>query len=111
MSLTAGTYQIRIALNNFNNVDAVFVTGGGGGGGGNPPTSDDVPVIGTVISGPNSTGLSFTGLAGKTYDIQYSEDLIDWSIVAMDLSGEVNYEDTDAARQGRAAGYYRAVQK
>lgn len=110
VSLTAGTYQIRIALNNFNNVDAVFVTGGGGGGG-NPPTSDDVPVIGTVISGPNSTGLSFTGLAGKTYDIQYSEDLIDWSIVAMDLSGEVNYEDTDAARQGRAAGYYRAVQK
>lgn len=38
VSLPAGDYQIRIALNNFNNVDAVFVSVGGGGG--TPPSAD-----------------------------------------------------------------------
>jgi len=59
-------------------------------GDGVPPTpSETVPVIGSVISGPNSTGISFTGLEGKTYDIQYSENLIDWTVVETGLSGEV----------------------
>ncbi len=115
VDLTTGTYQIRIALNNFNNIDAVFVTPGtsGGGGGGNNGGGGDaeLAVIGTVIAGPSSTGLSFTGLAGKTYDIEYSEDLTNWLVVATDLSGEVNYEDSDAARQALAVGFYRAVQK
>ncbi|MFT4638667.1 MAG: hypothetical protein ACI8T1_001989 [Verrucomicrobiales bacterium] len=76
-----------------------------------PVQSDDVPTIGTVIAGPSSLGLSFTGLAGKSYDIEYSTDLVNWSVIISDLSGEVNFEDSDAARRGVASGYYRGVQK
>ncbi|MFT5189560.1 MAG: hypothetical protein ACI957_002590 [Verrucomicrobiales bacterium] len=94
--------QIQAAMNN--GVQAALSGGDGGG-------SVDVPNIGTVIAGPDSVGLAFTGLAGKTYDIEYSTDLVTWSVVMSDLSGDVSFEDTDAARLGLASGYYRGVQK
>jgi hypothetical protein len=80
---------------------------GSGGVGG---TTVEVPDIGTVVAGPTSVGLSFTGLEGKTYDIEYSTDLVTWSVVMTGLSGEVSFEDTDAARIGLPSGYYRGVQ-
>ena len=108
VSLPAGDYQIRIALNNFNNVDAVLAEAISPGGGGDVsrPT-----IIDTVVVGPSSFGLRFTGVAGETYAIDYSQDLTNWTTVATGLSGDVNYEDTDATRQERAEGYYRAVQE
>ena len=68
------------------------------------------PVI-AIISGPNAIGLSFTGAAGKTYDIQYSTDLQAWQNVEMGLQGEINYEDTDGTRVGGTGGYYRAIEQ
>ena len=62
------------------------------------------------------TGVSRTaagvGLAlpeGTTYDIEYSADLVTWSVIASDVSG--SYEDSDAGRIGGPAGYYRGVVK
>lgn len=112
VSLAAGEYQIRIALNNFNNIDAVFaIASGGGGGPVDPPGGgdDDLPVL-TILSNTTSIGLSFTGAAGESYDVEYSEDLQAWSVIEPGLTGAVNYEDTNAARRGRATGYYRVVQ-
>jgi|MDTC01.1.fsa_nt_gb hypothetical protein len=76
----------------------------GGGGESSAP-----PII--VLSGPGSIGLTFTGAAGKTYNIEYSEDLVNWAVVQADLSGDIQYEDTDVARLGKDVGYYRGVEK
>ncbi len=73
-----------------------------------PP--DEVPVI-NLVSGPDSIDVSFTGLDGETYDIEYSEDLEQWEVIETGLQGVINYMETDATRRGRPAGYYRGVQK
>jgi hypothetical protein len=75
-----------------------------------PPGPSDNPGI-VIISGPNGIGVSFTGETGKTYDIEYSEDLQTWQAVEVGLQGEINFEDTDVARIGKASGYYRGVEK
>ena len=79
-----------------------------GGGVVTPPA--DSPVI-AIISGPNAVGLSFSGVAGKIYDIQYSTDLITWQNIELGLQGEINYEDTNAARRDLGEGYYRAIEQ
>ncbi|MFT5189521.1 MAG: hypothetical protein ACI957_002551 [Verrucomicrobiales bacterium] len=103
---------------NFDGVDADFPDGNaifsgitlediGTDGGAPEPVR---PIITNVVSGPDSFGLSFTGDTGKTYDIEYSADLKAWSVIMSGLSGDINFEDADGARQGLAAGYYRAVE-
>ncbi len=74
-----------------------------------PPTTRE-PVI-VIISGAGAVGLSLTGAEGKTYDVQYSTDLINWQNIESGLQGEINYEDTDAARVGGSDGYYRAIEQ
>lgn len=73
---------------------------------------------GGVIPGdvPQITGISLTAEgvalqlpAGVTYDVEYSVDLQNWSPIAMDVTGA--FEDTDAARAGNPAGYYRGLVK
>jgi|MDTC01.1.fsa_nt_gb hypothetical protein len=34
---------------------------------------------------------------------------MNWTVVAADLSGDIQFEDTDAARQGLGSGFYRGV--
>jgi hypothetical protein len=75
-----------------------------------PMPMGGAPVI-VIISGPGAVGLSFTGEEGKTYNIQYSEDLINWQNIETGLQGEINYEDTDAGRVGGTDGYYRAIEQ
>jgi hypothetical protein len=75
-----------------------------------PPPAGEAPVI-AIVSGPGSIGVSFTGAANTTYNIEYSQDLQTWEVVEPGLQGEINFEDSDAARLGRAAGYYRGVEQ
>ena len=59
----------------------------------------------------SASGLAFLLPEGATYDIEYSTDLENWTVIAADLSGEINFEDSDAARQAQPGGYYRSVEK
>ncbi len=83
---------------------------GGDPGGGDPGGNTDRPTIGSVVAGPSSLGISFTGEAGKTYAIEYSPDLQTWSVIQSGLSGAITYEDTDASRIDSPEGYYRAIE-
>ncbi len=79
---------------------AIDIGGGNNGGGGEGP-----PEIGEVTRTATAVGLSFP--AGTTYTVQYSTDLVNWTDIAADVTGQ--YEDTDAGRVGAGEGYYRGV--
>lgn len=130
--LPAGEYQLRIALNNFNNVDAVFVkasttappTDGDSDGDG---VSDEAEAIaGTDPNDPTSylrvTDTAFDGLSpviqwtaveGKTYDVEYSSDLQTWIMIneapVSAVDGMATFTDMDPTRNVEPMGYYRAV--
>ncbi len=81
-------------------------------GGGLPPTMPtDRPVITSVVRADGDFSLSFQGDDGKTYAIEYSEDLETWVPIETGLQGVIDFSDTDAARLGRGAGYYRGVEE
>ena len=75
------------------------------------PPVPGTPIVVAIVSSADAVGLSFTGAEGKAYDIQYSADLQTWVNLETGLQGEINYEDTDAARIGNPAGYYRGVEQ
>ena len=82
-------------------VSSPFPTGGGIGGGEPAP-------LGTVSFSADGN-LSFEVPDGATYDIEFSEDLVMWEVIAADQTGP--FEESDAARAGLGAGFYRGVQK
>jgi hypothetical protein len=45
---------------------------------------------------------------GVTADIEYSTDLVNWEVIAPDVSGAL--EETDADRIAAPSGFYRAKQ-
>ncbi|NCF94364.1 MAG: choice-of-anchor D domain-containing protein [Verrucomicrobiaceae bacterium] len=51
-------------------------------------------------------GLQFAIPAGVTANVEYSEDLVTWNVIASGVTE--SFSDTDADRAGRTAGYYRA---
>ena len=72
--------------------------------------SGDKEVLeGITILSKSAEGVALQLPEGTTYDIDYSVDLVTWDSVAEDVTG--SYVDTDAARTGAAAGYYRGVVK
>ena len=70
----------------------------------NPP--GPLPPLGDVTLGENG-GIRFTLPAGLTGDIEYSLDLIEWEVIASDVSGV--FEETDPGRIAEPEGYYRAA--
>ena len=86
---------------------SITATGDIDGGGG---------IVDPPVNAPQITGISKTaaGVAlqlpdGTTYDIEYSEDLQIWILIATDVTG--SHTDDDAVRVGSASGYYRGVVK
>ena len=69
------------------------------------------PVIDTVVSGTSRVELSFKGAVGKTYRVEFSPDLRNWSTIDSGLSGVIRYKDTHATRVGKSSGYYRVVEE
>ncbi len=70
--------------------------------------------ITSAVRAAGSFTLSFNSLSGQLYDIGYSTDLQNWSVVATDIAGtgaDVVYTDNDATRMARPAGYYRITIK
>lgn len=82
-------------------VSSPFPMGGETGGG------DPAP-LGTVTFSADGN-FSFDVPDGATYDIEFSEDLIMWEVIAAEQTGP--FEEFDAARAGLGAGFYRGVQK
>ncbi len=78
---------------------------------GMPGPEPEVPIITDVMAAPGSFSFSFTGEAGKTYNIEYSMDLQDWMVIMSGLSGDIQFEDTDPVRLERPAGHYRGVEE
>ncbi len=75
---------------------------------GAPPVGPTAaPALTNVVRTAN--GIAITIPDGETYDIEYSTNLQEWSPVAQGQTG--TFEDTDAARIGDAAGYYRGVRQ
>lgn len=72
-----------------------------------PEPSDRVVLEDVGITASGVFGLTLP--AGVTADIEYSTDLIDWEVIATDLSGAL--EETDAGRIAARESYYRAVPK
>ena len=66
-----------------------------------------VPEITEVSITDGGVGLQLPAVV--SYDIEFSTDLLNWTPIATDVSD--SYEDSDAARVGAAAGYYRGVLK
>lgn len=77
------------------------------GGGGGPEGPFVIDAI--ARDDANNVSLSFITVAGTTYAIQYSEDLVTWTdIMSIDGDGSpASFSDTDAARIASAEGYYR----
>jgi hypothetical protein len=75
------------------------------------PEPADLPAIaveiGTVTKDASEVGLSFP--VGSNFDVEYSEDLINWSVIAIDVTAD--YKDAEATRVDKASGYYRGVVK
>ena len=82
-------------------VSSPFPAGGGDSGAEPGP-------FGTVSFSADGN-ISFEVPEGAIYDIEFSEDLIMWEVIAADQTG--SFEESDAARAGLGAGFYRGVQK
>ena len=80
---------------------------GGGDGGGDPqPGGEFRNSLTTVSKAAGSVEFSASLDAATTYDVEYSEDLVTWDVIANDVS-VVPFTDNDAARTAKPSGYYR----
>ena len=69
------------------------------------PGGDGLPVLQGV--GITENGIfTLTVPEGITADVEYSTDLIQWEVIATELTGEL--EETDAGRIAAPSGFYRA---
>ena len=74
--------------------------------------SDPGPTTGldslTDVSIDADGNFSFTLPEGDAADIEYSQDLINWEVISNGVSGA--FQDSDADRKARPAGFYRGKQ-
>ena len=84
---------------------AALAADGQPGDGGNPPAHGQPGTI-TDVTRPDGAALQFA-LPEGTYDIEYSPDLTNWTVIANGISGE--FTDDDATRAAAPKGYYRGV--
>ena len=79
------------------------------GGGDTPKPQPDTPFRTSLTDvSKSASGVSVNSSLGvtDTYDVEYSENLESWEVIATGVT-VAPYEDTDAARTGKASGYYR----
>ena len=79
------------------------------GGGDTPAPEPDSPFRTSLTSVSKSeSGVSINSGLGNadTYDVEYSEDLVSWDVIATGVTVGP-YQDTEAARTAKGSGYYR----
>ncbi|MDB2327019.1 hypothetical protein N9V94_00485 [bacterium] len=89
---------------------ADIVAGGDGNLDGGGDDGDRPSGISDVVKADGAGGaISFNFPAGTTYDVEFSTDLIEWSVIATGITG--SYTEADADLNGAPSGYYRGVAK
>ena len=82
-------------------------------GGGDTPEPQPESPFRTSLTGvaKSASGVSINSTLGNadTYDVEYSEDLISWDVIATGVTVGP-YQDTDAARTTKGPGYYRLTE-
>ena len=68
------------------------------------PPAATVPILSDVSFSGDSFSLSVSGETPA--DIEYSENLENWEVIANSQTGA--FADSDADRAGKSSGYYRA---
>jgi hypothetical protein len=69
------------------------------------------PMLTGVSAGALGSKFSFQGATGWTYKIEFSTNIQDWVTIATELSGTVNFEDTEPSRSTLPERYYRVAQQ
>lgn len=108
---TGGLDDVRIYSSALPNgaIAAIAAGAGGGGGGGGGDPGDRPGVIAAVAKAGADGAVSFDFPAGTAFDVDYSTDLQNWTVIATDVTGA--FQDTDAARIAAPEGYYRGIPK
>ncbi|MFT5406165.1 MAG: hypothetical protein ACI9DF_005023 [Verrucomicrobiales bacterium] len=113
--IPAGTTHIKVLIDARNDSDSerfffdnIAVTGSNGMVGGDGGSLDRPGTISNVVKA-SADAVSFDFPVGTTFDVEYSTNLQTWAVIASDVTG--NFKETDASRNGIAAGYYRGVAK
>ncbi len=75
-----------------------------GSGGGDPDGNIEITGIATTAA-----GVAIALPEGTTYDLEFSTDLVNWTVIATDITDA--YEDVDDARVQGTTGYYRGIVK
>lgn len=85
-------------------IAALAADGEPGDGGPGPSPGEPGPIV--DVSRPTDGAIQFVLPAGS-FDIEYSLDLANWSVIATDVNG--TYTDNDPERAAAQNGYYRGV--
>lgn len=80
-----------------------------------PNDASDYFHIAELLNDENGIELSWPAVPGKTYEVQYSTDLVNWDTIGTaimtvdDQSTSATYTDADVDRTSRVGAYYRAM--
>ena len=77
----------------------------------NPDDPGDFFHLQSLTQSPAGTSLTFHSIPARTYQVDYSQDLTSWQVIATLAGGPspatTQYVDTDPVRIARPTGFYR----
>lgn len=112
-SLTDGTGPLDLRAGNGGGGEGD--SDGDGDGDADPNDASDYFHIAELLNAENGIELSWPAIPGKTYEVEFSTDLINWETIGTaimtvdDQTTSATYTDADVDRTSQVGAYYRAV--